>query len=351
MKQIDLHLETLSAYDYQLPPELIATEPLRERDQSRLLVVDRATGSIDECHFYDLPHYLHPGDQLFLNDTQVMTARLFARRPISQGKVELLLLPPKETDSFRWPALAKPARKLSPGSYLQLDEQVELLIVALLGNGQVELEFPPHCDGWQAMERYGQLPLPGYMGRAPTGKDALSYQTVYSARPGAVAAPTAGLHFTHRLLEQLEQKGVALEKVTLHVGQGTFTPVRTELLRDHQMHREWCHVAQEVAERTNRRRGLGRRICVGTTSLRCLETMADGEGRLKSGTAMSDLFLYPGCQFKVAEGLITNFHLPRSTLLMLVAAFCGYELMQKAYRYAIEQRFRFYSYGDAMLIL
>lgn len=338
---------SIEDYDYELDQKLIATAPVEPRDSSRLLVVDRQSGSLHEDRFSNIGAYLRQGDRLVLNDTKVMKARLACRLD-SGGSAELLLMRPDAQDS--WLALTKPARKMKVGRKLLIGDEASAQVVEELPDGMRRVKFEAPFDTDLLMEKYGQLPLPPYLEREAVAQDQKSYQTVYSSKLGAVAAPTAGLHFTEALLASLQEQGVQVVNVTLHVGWGTFSPVRVSDIREHKMHSEFCSLSHLSAEALNSR-SQGRCICVGTTSLRCLESLADEQGRLLAGDSMSEIFFYPGRSFRVADGLITNFHLPRSTLLMLVAAFCGYDLMRQAYSYAIEKRFRFYSYGDAMLIV
>jgi len=338
-------------FTYDLPPDRIAQYPAEPRDASRLLVVRRgAEGGVEDARFRDLPRYLEPGDVLVVNDTRVIPARLLGRKPTG-GRVELLLL--RREGVGVWEALARASKPLRPGGEVRLGEaraRVEEVLEG--GRCRIRLEVPGDPDAW--IERHGQMPLPPYIRRqAPDPRDRAWYQTVFARpdRSGSAAAPTAGLHFTARVLEELRARGVERVAVTLHVGLGTFQPVRTERLEDHRMHREWFCVPEETAARVNRALGEGRRVvAVGTTVTRVLEH-AGRTGRVEPGRGWTDLFIRPGHRFRVVSALVTNFHLPASTLLVLVCAFGGRERILAAYRHAVEAGYRFYSYGDAMLVL
>ena len=332
---------------YDLPEELIAQTPLDQRDSSRLLVLNRRTGETMHQHFYDIVDFLRPGDCLVMNDSRVLPARLLGHRPTG-GAVELLLL--QDLGEKRWECLAKPGRKLHPG------QQV------LFGNGELTATVLDVCDGGnrivefryegiflEVLERLGKMPLPPYI-KAEL-KDKERYQTVYSREVGSAAAPTAGLHFTNDLLDKIRDKGVKTEFVTLHVGLGTFRPVKVEDISSHHMHAELCMINAETAETLNEtRKNGGRIICVGTTSCRTLESLVNSDGSFSAKSAWTDIFIYPGYTFKAMDGLITNFHLPESTLVMLVSAFAGRENVLKAYHEAVDRRYRFFSFGDAMFI-
>ncbi|MBE6944138.1 MAG: tRNA preQ1(34) S-adenosylmethionine ribosyltransferase-isomerase QueA [Ruminococcaceae bacterium] len=333
---------------YDLPEELIAQTPLTQRDASRLLVLDRETGETCHRHFYDIYDYLQPGDCLVMNDSRVLPARLLGRRP-SGGAVELLLL--RDLGNKQWECLAKPGRKLQPGQKVIFgDGELTATIVSVLEDGNRLVEF--HYDGifLEVLERLGKMPLPPYI-KAQL-EDQERYQTVYSREVGSAAAPTAGLHFTSELMEKLRNKGISIAFVTLHVGLGTFRPVKVENVLDHHMHSELCILPEETAAILNKTRDEGGRIiCVGTTSCRTLESMASPDGTFVAGSKWTDIFIYPGYQFKAMDGLITNFHLPESTLVMLVSAFAGRENILNAYKEAVREKYRFFSFGDAMLIL
>jgi S-adenosylmethionine:tRNA ribosyltransferase-isomerase len=351
----------LSTYDYELPEELIAQTPAAERGASRLLVVDRGSvgpGCSDEGphgraglrdrQFRDLVEMIPPGDLLVLNDTRVRHARLLGERP-SGAPAEVLLIHPAADDS--WVAMGKPGSALRPGKRIRLGPGAEVETVEVLEEGYRRVRFVG-CTADEAMARHGRLPLPPYIAHAPTAVDEERYQTVYAAREGSVAAPTAGLHFTPALLDALEAKGVELARLTLEVGPGTFKPVETENVLEHPMHPERFEVPSRLAERVAAVRGRGGRVwAVGTTVVRALESAADEAGRLRAGPGETRLMIAPGHRFRVVDRLVTNFHLPRSTLLMLVAAFAGLETMRAAYAHAVAERYRFYSYGDAMVII
>ena len=338
-------------FDYALPPELIAQAPAARRDDARLLVVHRATESLEHRRVADLPDYLRVGDALALNDTRVLPARLLGHRVGSGGAVELLLLREEEGPDT-WRALVRPGRRLAPGARVVLgDGSLSAEIGGDLGDGQrlVRLTAAAGAVG-AAIERLGVLPLPPYI-HGYSG-DQSRYQTVYARATGSAAAPTAGLHFTPELLEQLRQQGVREVYLTLHVGLGTFRPVAAALIAEHRLHAEWADLSAGAATTINSARAAGGRcVAVGTTSARTLETAADQEGQLHPFQGETDLFIYPGYRFKALDALLTNFHLPRSSLLMLVSAFAGLELTRHAYAVAVDQRYRFFSFGDAMLIL
>ncbi len=339
---------------YELPPGRIAQQPVEPRDTSRLLVLDRSDGRIEHAVFRQIGHWLRPGDVLVLNDTRVIPARFFACRP-GGGRVEGLFL---REDAGRWRVLLRPSRRVRTGQRLRCEGGVlELRVVQRHERGEwsVEPQPPGPAVGW--LERIGRTPLPPYIERAaePRPEDARRYQTVYARRAGAVAAPTAGLHFTRRLLEALRLAGVLHVFVTLHVGLGTFAPIEVEDLREHRMHSEWFEAPLETLRtlHTARRRG-GRIVAVGTTSARVLESLPQTLGRqqpTQTAAGWTELFIYPPYTFRNVDALVTNFHLPDSTLLALVMAFAGIEPVRAAYREAIEQEYRFYSYGDAMLVI
>lgn len=334
---------------YELPQELIAQTPLERRDGSRLLVLDRTTGEMSHEHFYDITKHLNPGDTLVLNDSRVLPARLIGHRVPTGGVVELLLL--KDLGGGRWECLARPGRKLKPGGEVSFGEgELTATILEDLQEGKKRVEF--HYEGifLELLERLGKMPLPPYIKEELA--DGERYQTVYSRSLGSAAAPTAGLHFTKELLEKIQAMGVNLAYVTLHVGLGTFRPVSAEEVTEHHMHSELCMMSQETANLLNRTHEAGKRIiCVGTTSCRTLESLADENGRFQEASRWTDIFIYPGYQFKAMDGLVTNFHLPESTLVMLVSAFAGREHILNAYRRAVSMKYRFFSFGDAMLIL
>lgn len=337
----------LSDFDYDLPESLIAQEPCSARDRSRLMVLKRGTSSIEHRIFSDLENYLVPGDLLVLNNTKVFPCRLLARKQ-GGGKAEIFLL--SEQGPNLWHALIKGGGAAGRRLSVTADVEAELINEGL--DGAWSVRFHGINNIRELLPRIGKTPLPPYIKRDPSGTDRERYQTVYAAREGAVAAPTAGLHFTLELLERLESKGVEFASVTLHVGPGTFQPVRTDLIAEHRMPPERYEVSSDAAEAVNRAREEGRRvIAVGTTSVRTIETAASGAGTVVPGEGVSGLFIYPGYRFKVTDGIVTNFHLPKSTLLMLVSAFEGRDRILSAYKTAAAEKYRFYSYGDAMLIL
>ena len=337
----------LSDFDYDLPDDLIAQVPAPERDRSRLLVLDRETGAVSHRTFSDLADLLVPGDVLVLNDTRVFPCRLVARKP-GGGKAELFLL--EELGVNRWTALVKGG--VDAGKRVSVAPGVDAEIVSAAEDGIRTVRFEGPADIRPLLANLGRVPLPPYIKRDPGSDDRERYQTVYASCEGAVAAPTAGLHFTGELLDRLRGRGIVTVTVTLHVGPGTFQPVRAEDITQHRMHPERYAVPAGTAAEVEQARSEGRRvIAVGTTAVRALETSAAGDGRVRGGEGLSDLFIIPGFRFQAVDGMITNFHLPKSTLLMLVAAFGGRERMLAAYREAVKERYRFYSYGDAMLVL
>lgn len=335
-------------YDYDLPEELIAQDPLEDRSSSRLMVLDRQTGDVEHRHFTDILEYLHPGDCLVINNTKVIPARLFGVKEDTQAKIEVLLLKRKENDI--WETLVKPGKKAKPGTKLVFgDGLLTAEVVDVVEEGNRLIQF--HYDGIfeEILDQLGQMPLPPYITHQL--KDKNRYQTVYAEYDGSAAAPTAGLHFTKELLQKVKDMGVDIAEVTLHVGLGTFRPVKVENVLDHHMHSEFYMVSQEAADKINRAKESGHRvIAVGTTSTRTLEAAADENGRLHETSGWTEIFIYPGYQFKVIDALITNFHLPQSTLVMLVSALAGREHVLHAYEIAVKERYRFFSFGDAMLI-
>lgn len=333
---------------YDLPEELIAQTPLEKRDTSRLMVLDRKTGAITHKHFFDIIHYLNPGDCLVLNDSRVLPARLLGHRP-SGGAVELLLL--RDLGEGKWECLAKPGRKCLEGQEIMFGNgELTATVSSVQDDGNRIVQF--HYEGifLEVLERLGKMPLPPYI-KAEL-QDRERYQTVYSKEVGSAAAPTAGLHFTNELLELLRQKGVKTAFVTLHVGLGTFRPVKAENVLEHHMHAELCMIGEETAKVLNETKQSGGRIvCVGTTSCRTLESLVNEDGSFEAKSRWTEIFIYPGYQFKAMDGLITNFHLPESTLVMLVSAFAGRENVLNAYNEAVKEKYRFFSFGDAMTIL
>ena len=337
-----------SDFYYDLPHELIAQTPLKQRDSSRLLVLHKDDGTTEHKHFYDVIDYLRPGDCLVMNDSRVLPARLLGHRPTG-GAVELLLLTQKEDDV--WECLARPGRKLHPGAEVSFgDGELKATILSETESGNRMVKFQYEGIFMEVLERLGKMPLPPYIKEEL--QDGERYQTVYSKVNGSAAAPTAGLHFTKELLAKIAAKGVQLAFVTLHVGLGTFRPVQVEEVTEHHMHSEFCMISKETAELLNNtRKNGGRIVCVGTTSCRTLESMVNEDGSFSEKSAWTDIFIYPGYHFKAMDALITNFHLPESTLIMLVSAFAGYDHVMNAYKEAVQERYRFFSFGDAMLIV
>ena len=333
---------------YDLPEELIAQTPLEKRDTSRLLVLDRQTGAVSHRHFYDIIDYLKPGDCLVMNDSRVLPARLLGHRP-SGGAVELLLL--KDLGDKKWECLAKPGKKLREGQEVVFGNgELTATVLTVKEDGNRIVEFYFEGIFLEVLERLGKMPLPPYI-KAEL-QDQERYQTIYSREVGSAAAPTAGLHFTNDLLERIRAKGVKTAFVTLHVGLGTFRPVKAEEITDHHMHAELFMISGQTAELLNKTRGNGGRIiCVGTTSCRTLESLVNEDGTFEEKSKWTEIFIYPGYNFKAMDGLITNFHLPESTLVMLVSAFAGRENVLSAYEQAVQERYRFFSFGDAMCIL
>ena len=338
-------------YDFALPEELIAQRPTERRDESRLLVVHRASGKLEHRRFRDLVEYIEPGDALVLNATRVLRARLLGTRDKSGGKAEIFLLKPLGSD--RWEAMVHPGGKLRPGRRVHIADgfDAEIMETTERRTRIVRLESGDLPTD-QAIERFGHVPLPPYMHRADEMVDAERYQTVYARERGSVAAPTAGLHFTPELLASIEAKGVRRAELVLHVGAGTFKPVEVDDPAAHVMHSEWFTIPPESAATITAARASKKSVwAVGTTSCRALESAARPDGSLPAGEAETDIFIRPPYRFRMVDRLITNFHLPRSTLVMLVAAFAGYELTMRAYQEAIDAHYRFYSYGDAMAII
>ena len=336
-----------SDFNFDLPQELIAQTPLSRRDASRLLTLDKVTGQVGHHHFYELPEFLRPGDCLVLNDSRVLPARLIGHRPTG-GACEVLLLTDK--GEGLWECLVRPGRKLRAGAQVIFgDGELTATVEQELADGKRLVRF--HYQGifLEVLERLGKMPLPPYIKEEL--RDQERYQTVYSKVVGSAAAPTAGLHFTPELLEHIREMGVKVCYVTLHVGLGTFRPVKEENILDHEMHSEFCMISQETADIINAtRQGGGRVICVGTTSCRTVESFAAEDGTMSPRSGWTNIFIYPGYRFKVMDALVTNFHLPESTLIMLVSALAGREHVLAAYEEAVKERYRFFSFGDAMFI-
>ena len=337
-----------SDFWYDLPDELIAQTPLQQRDSSRLLVLDRVSGEVQHRHFYDILDYLNPGDCLVLNDSRVLPARLLGHRPTG-GAVEVLLL--RDLGDKKWECLCKPGRKMQVGNEVIFgDGELTATVAEVQETGNRVVEF--HYEGifLEVLERLGKMPLPPYIKAELADQE--RYQTVYSREVGSAAAPTAGLHWTPELLEKAREKGVKTAFVTLHVGLGTFRPVQVENVLEHHMHAELCMISDETADILNKTKVEGGRIiCVGTTSCRTLESLVNDDGSFEAKSKWTEIFIYPGYTFKAMQGLITNFHLPESTLVMLVSAFAGKEHVMAAYEEAVKEKYRFFSFGDAMCII
>ena len=337
-----------SDFFYDLPEELIAQDPLEDRTASRLLVLNRETGAIEHKIFSDVIDYLNEGDCLVINNTRVIPARLIGEKEGTGGKVEVLLLKRRANDV--WETLVKPGKKLKPGAKITFGDgrlRAEVLEVVEEGNRLVKFHYEGIFE--EILDSLGEMPLPPYITHKLEDKE--MYQTVYAKFDGSAAAPTAGLHFTKELLSKIEEKGIKIASITLHVGLGTFRPVKVDDVNHHHMHTEWYEVNAEAADIINEtKRNGGRVICVGTTSCRTIESVADENGYMKAKTGETDIFIYPGYKFKVMDGLITNFHLPESTLVMLVSAFAGKENVLSAYETAVKERYRFFSFGDAMIL-
>ena len=338
-----------SDFYYDLPEELIAQDPLEDRTASRLLVLDRKTGAVKHKIFSDVIDYLNKGACLVINNTRVIPARLIGEKEGTGGKVEVLLLKRRANDV--WETLVKPGKKLKPGAKITFGDgrlRAEVLEVVEEGNRLVKFHYEGIFE--EILDSLGEMPLPPYITHKLEDKE--MYQTVYAKFDGSAAAPTAGLHFTKELLNKIEEKGIKISSITLHVGLGTFRPVKVDDVNNHHMHTEWYEVNAEAAEIINEtKRNGGRVICVGTTSCRTIESVADDNGYMKAKTGETDIFIYPGYKFKVMDGLITNFHLPESTLVMLVSAFAGKENVLSAYETAVKEKYRFFSFGDAMILI
>lgn len=345
----------INDFDYDLPEELIAQYPSRRRDESRLLVVHRNDGTIEHKHFFDIIDYLRPGDCLVMNDSRVIPARLFGTKSGTGAQAEILLVRRAEGEGECWEAMVRPGRRLKPGAVVQFSEEpgrrLSAHILDYAEGGTRKIRFQYDGNFADRLEEFGHIPLPPYIDRPDEPLDREMYQTVYSRTEGSVAAPTAGLHFTEDLLERIREKGVRTARVTLHVGIGTFRPVKCERIEEHHMHFEEYQISQENADIINETKAAGGRvISVGTTSTRTMESAAEESGRVRAGRGGTDIFIYPGYQFRVVDSLITNFHLPKSTLLMLISALYDREKILEIYREAVEQRYAFFSYGDAMFI-
>lgn len=366
---ITFDIVLVSDFNYDLPDELIAQEALPDRAASRLLQLDKTSGMIRDRQFRDFPDLLRPGDLLVFNNTRVFPARLYGRRsgnraqPVSarnraardflRGMVEVLLTQQRSREPNDWDCLVRPGRKIGVGERLYFGEQGQLQAEVLSRGdfGERRIRFAPVDDFWSLIEQIGHVPLPPYIDRPDQPADRERYQTVYSRERGSVAAPTAGLHFTAEILEQIRQRGIETAEITLHVGLGTFQPVHVQRVEEHRLHAERYEIGEEAARKINSALGVGRRVvAVGTTTVRTLEYSARSDGHVREESGQADLFIYPGYRFRVVSALLTNFHLPQSTLLMLVCAFGGQQPVLDAYRHAVEKKYRFYSYGDCMFV-
>ena len=337
-----------SDFNYDLPEELIAQHPVEPRDSSRLLIIDRKSGSLTDKHFYDVIDYLQAGDVLVLNNTKVIPARLIGHRKGHTGEVEFLLL--KRIDYTHWKCLVRPGKKLQVGAEVVFSEELSATVVEKCEEGERIVEFSFDGVFEDILSRVGAMPLPPYIKEKL--EDGRRYQTVYSKVDGSAAAPTAGLHFTQELLSRIREKGVIVVEILLHVGLSTFRPVKAENIEDHKMHEEYYEISAESAELINAAKREKRRVvCVGTTSVRTLESAADVKGHVVAGSGNTHIFIYPPYEFKIVDALITNFHLPESTLLMLVSALMGREEALRAYKHAVDEKYRFFSFGDACFIM
>lgn len=339
----------INDFDYDLPEELIAQDPIEDRSSSRLLLLDKKTGKTQDKIFRDIIDELNPGDCLVINNTKVIPARLMGVKEDTGAHIEVLLLKREQDDV--WEVLVKPGKKAKPGAIITFgDGRLKAEVLEVVEDGNRKIRFSYQGIFEEILDELGQMPLPPYITHQL--KDKNRYQTVYAKHTGSAAAPTAGLHFTPELLKEIEEKGIDIARVTLHVGLGTFRPVKVDEITDHHMHSEFYQVDEEAAEKINRAKDSGHRvICVGTTSCRTIESAADETGHLKPTSGWTEIFIYPGYKFKILDGLITNFHLPESTLIMLVSALAGREHVLAAYEEAVQERYRFFSFGDAMMIL
>ncbi len=334
-------------FDYNLPEELIAQHPTKNRDEARMMVLDKNTGDREDKYFYDIINYLQAGDVLVMNDTRVIPARLFGHRPEKEEKIEVFLL--TNTEGSKWEVLVRPGKKMKIGTEVIFSEELSCKVLEIKEDGNRIVEFYYEGIFNEILDRLGNMPLPPYIKEKL--KDNEDYQTVYSKNPGSVAAPTAGLHFTKELLEKIEAKGIKLAYLTLNVGLGTFRPVNEDEITDHKMHSEFYTLSEETAEILNEAKKEGRRIiAVGTTSIRTLEAVYQKNGKICADSGWTDIFIYPGFEFKVVDAIITNFHLPKSTLIMLIAAFTSKDIILNAYNDAVSKKYRFFSFGDCMFI-
>jgi S-adenosylmethionine:tRNA ribosyltransferase-isomerase len=337
-------------FDYHLPTSLIAQYPSSQRGETSLMVLHRRNGAMEHRAFRDITKYLHAGDLLVMNNTRVLPARLVGKKETG-GRIEMLLIPSWNGRKGEWQALIKATGKVKPGARIQFEQGLEGE-VEVVNDGIGRVRFNCQVKVTDILQKIGHIPLPPYIKRGDEPLDKERYQTVYAEREGSIAAPTAGLHFTHALLQSLKENGVRTTTITLHIGIGTFAPIKTRDVEDHTMEAEWVEISEETAREIEETKARGGKvISVGTTTARALESFSDGGGGMKSGKGMASLFIYPPYRFRVINGMVTNFHLPKSTLIMLVSAFAGKNLIMKAYQEAIRRNYRFYSYGDAMLIL
>lgn len=336
-----------SEFDYYLPEELIAQHPSSKRDEARMMVLDKNTGESEDKYFYDIIDYLKPGDVLVMNDTRVIPARLFGHRPDKEEKIEVFLL--NNTEGSKWEVLVRPGKKMKIGTEVIFSDELSCKVIDIKEDGNRIVEFYFEGIFNEILDRLGNMPLPPYIKEKL--KDKEDYQTVYSKNPGSVAAPTAGLHFTKELLKKIEDKGIKLAYLTLNVGLGTFRPVNEDEITDHKMHSEFYTLSKETAEIIKKAKSEGGRIiAVGTTSIRTLESVYKKNGKICADSGWTDIFIYPGFEFKVIDAIITNFHLPKSTLIMLIAAFTSKDIILNAYNDAVTKKYRFFSFGDCMFI-
>jgi len=340
----------IEEFDYHLPRSLIAQYPSSQRGETLLMILHRQTGLMEHQAFQDIIKYLHAGDLLVMNNTRVLPARLIGKKETG-GRIEMLLIPSWNGAQGEWKALIKGAGKVKRGTRIRFEREFQGEIEEVK-NGKGRVMFSCQGEVIDLLQKIGHIPLPPYMKRGDEPLDRERYQTVFAERDGSIAAPTAGLHFTHALLQSLREDGVRTAMITLHIGTGTFTPVKACDIKDHAMEAEWIEISPETAREINATKARGGRvISVGTTTTRALESFSDGKGGVRSGQGMTSLFIYPSYRFRVIDGLITNFHLPKSTLIMLVSAFAGKDVIMRAYQEAVQRKYRFYSYGDAMLII
>jgi len=340
----------IEEFDYHLPRSLIAQYPSSQRGETLLMILRRQTGPMEHQAFQDITRYLHAGDLLVMNNTRVLPARLIGKKETG-GRIEMLLIPSWNGAQGEWKALIKGAGKVKRGARIRFEPEFQGEIEEVK-DGKGRVIFSYQGEVIELLQKIGHIPLPPYIKRGDEPLDRERYQTVFAERDGSIAAPTAGLHFTHALLQSLKEDGVRTAMITLHIGVGTFTPVKACDIKDHAMEAEWIEISEETAREINATKARGGRvISVGTTTTRALESFSDGKGGVRSGQGMTSLFIYPSYRFRVIDGLITNFHLPKSTLIMLVSAFAGKDVIMRAYQEAVQRKYRFYSYGDAMLII